>query len=626
MLAYGAWIHSPVVDETAHLAAGISHWELGQFDLYHVNPPLVRMVAAIPPMMAGAKTNWEGFTASPVARSEFRVGWEFFELNGDRIYWLYTIARWACIPFSLIGALACYGWSRQLFGGASATVALVLWCSCPMVLGHGQLITPDVGSAALGITAGFAFWKWLGDPRWGRAYLAGAALGLALLAKFTNLVLLLSLPTVWTLWRWPRRKSGNPSTIPSRRSDLLQLVGLLSLAVFVLNLGYAFDGTFEPLGEYRFHSTALGGNQLQQIEMRKRGHNRFAGSMLHDLPIPLPSDAVRGIDLQEMDFENTKISFLWGEGHWGGWWYFYFAAALLKLPLGTWMLAALAIVWRVAFRCGTASWRDDAALLVPAGLVLATLSMHDGIGEHFRYAIPVLPFVYVWISRLGQSLGRRVLPLPTLTVTALAGTVTSVCSIYPHDLSYFYEAVRGPRNGHHFLLGSNIDWGQDLLLVKVWADEHVDDQPFFMASYGLANPRYTGLKWSLPPFAPTGGANFRPLEVAAASDHRLLLGGLTPGWFAVSVNYLHGYPWLVWDGDGRGLSTGHNAYTYFERVRPVSRIGYSFYVYRLTEADCDYLRRAGPGVEHFLHSDSAPLPEDPAHRLYGERVNAPIKP
>lgn len=39
LLAFGAWTHSPTWDEIGHLAAGISHWRLGGFDLYRVNPP-----------------------------------------------------------------------------------------------------------------------------------------------------------------------------------------------------------------------------------------------------------------------------------------------------------------------------------------------------------------------------------------------------------------------------------------------------------------------------------------------------------------------------------------------------------------------------------------------------------
>ncbi len=58
LLAYSAWAHSPTFNEPAHLAAGMSHWQFGRFELYRVNPPLVRMLAALPVLAAGAKTDW----------------------------------------------------------------------------------------------------------------------------------------------------------------------------------------------------------------------------------------------------------------------------------------------------------------------------------------------------------------------------------------------------------------------------------------------------------------------------------------------------------------------------------------------------------------------------------------
>lgn len=45
-LVDGARRMSPTDDETAHLPAGVSYWQFGRFDLYPVNPPLVKLVAA----------------------------------------------------------------------------------------------------------------------------------------------------------------------------------------------------------------------------------------------------------------------------------------------------------------------------------------------------------------------------------------------------------------------------------------------------------------------------------------------------------------------------------------------------------------------------------------------------
>src|SRR5947209_2674141 len=39
---------NPTVDEANHLPAGISYWQTGSFRLYHHNPPLIKMIAAVP--------------------------------------------------------------------------------------------------------------------------------------------------------------------------------------------------------------------------------------------------------------------------------------------------------------------------------------------------------------------------------------------------------------------------------------------------------------------------------------------------------------------------------------------------------------------------------------------------
>ena len=55
-------------------------------------------------------------------------------------------------------------------------------------------------------------------------------------------------------------------------------------------------------------------------------------------------------------------------------------------------------------------------------------------------------------------------------------------------MSYFNEAAGGPRRGHEHLLDSNIDWGQDLFLLKRWADRHTEARPLAVAYHGLIDP------------------------------------------------------------------------------------------------------------------------------------------
>ncbi|MCG8450391.1 MAG: glycosyltransferase family 39 protein, partial [Pirellulales bacterium] len=185
LLTYSAYVHSPTLNEPGHLVAGLSHWKFGRFELYRVNPPLVRMVAALPVMAVGYEEDWSGFYEGPGARPVFGMGEDFVAANGDRSFFLFMIARWACIPFSWIGGIVCYLWARDLYGRPAGVMACTLWCFSPNILAHASLITADAGGTALGVAACYTFWQWLKKPTWTQAALTGVVLGLAELAKTT---------------------------------------------------------------------------------------------------------------------------------------------------------------------------------------------------------------------------------------------------------------------------------------------------------------------------------------------------------------------------------------------------------------------------------------------------------
>jgi TRAP-type C4-dicarboxylate transport system permease small subunit len=126
LLAWGAWVTSPTVDEVAHLPAGLSHWQLGRFDLYRVNPPLVRMIAALPVLAAQPNCCWTSYDPAPNQRSEFRVGTLFMQLNGSQARWLFAMGRWACLVFAFLGAVLVWRWAQELFGGQAGLLALLL--------------------------------------------------------------------------------------------------------------------------------------------------------------------------------------------------------------------------------------------------------------------------------------------------------------------------------------------------------------------------------------------------------------------------------------------------------------------------------------------------------------------
>ena len=52
LISYNAIVHSPTIDEVAHLPAGLMIWGRNDYRLYPVNPPLVKMIASVPHTIA----------------------------------------------------------------------------------------------------------------------------------------------------------------------------------------------------------------------------------------------------------------------------------------------------------------------------------------------------------------------------------------------------------------------------------------------------------------------------------------------------------------------------------------------------------------------------------------------
>jgi len=121
LLAYLAARHSPTIHEMAHLPAGICHWQYGMFDLYRVNPPLPRMVAALPVLFCRHKADWGNYQLDPLSRETIPMGIRFANANGARTLFLFMVGRWACIPFCLLGGWVCYRWARELWGTTGRT-------------------------------------------------------------------------------------------------------------------------------------------------------------------------------------------------------------------------------------------------------------------------------------------------------------------------------------------------------------------------------------------------------------------------------------------------------------------------------------------------------------------------
>jgi hypothetical protein len=327
----------------------------------------------------------------------------------------------------------------------------------------------------------------------------------------------------------------------------------------VLNLTYGFEGTGKPLGDFQFSSQKLQGDGHENLS------NRFARQWVGRLPTPVPEYYIVGIDLVILDFERpSRPSYLRGKFANHGWWYYYAYGFAVKETLGLWTLAGLAL-FAVFFRRGySATWQRELAVLAPAIAVFLLVSSQSSFSRHLRYALPALPFVFIWIGKLGIAWERGHHKLAWGSLAAAVGAALSSLAVYPHSLSYFNEFAGGPRSGAFHMSNSNIDWGQDLFYLKRWLERRPDSEPLFLAYYGVVDPNLAGIGFRLPP---------------SSTD----VPKLERGWYAISVNHLQGYPFPLPDETGHWRQQPMYAYSYFQQLEPDTTVGYSIYLYHANE-------------------------------------------
>jgi hypothetical protein len=196
--------------------------------------------------------------------------------------------------------------------------------------------------------------------------------------------------------------------------------------------------------------------------------------------------------------------------------------------------------------------------------------------------LPIFPFVSISTGKLAGYFDRRRWTLGALVAALLLWGVSSSLAVFPHHLSYFSELAGGPDNGYKYLADCNMDWGQDLLFLKRWLNEHPEAKPLRLAYFGSVDPRVVGIEFALPPPAPNG------LFRDNISYRRSL--GPHPGWYAISINYLCGISAPAADGQGGHRLIPLHEYEYFQHFRPVAKAGSSVFIYHISLDEANAVR------------------------------------
>jgi hypothetical protein len=534
-------------DEGFEIVGGYQYLTTGEYRTSLENPPLERILEAIPLLFLRPDLKGAAREAHNTITSDVDAGVEFLYHNSIPADTILFAARLPMIAVT-VGLVCLLGaWCRRRFGAAVGIVAALLFSLDPTVIAQGRYVKNDMIVAATAFLAVIA-WEWfLTTGKTAALICSGVALGLALGSKNSAVFLLPVFLILHVL--------SGAGLRPAFRS--FTAVGALAAAV-ILILYAPYDGALLPRGR------GSAGVPLRETVDQATVFGRavaWLGSRLGWRDHPY----LTGLTHFANHSGGTHPAYLWGNHAVSGWWYYFPFAFAVKTPVAVLaalvMLIALATVrlrWkqiREAFsRClvrTTERGPERAlawfAMLTPM-IFYGALSAAGHVDIGLRHLLPIYPFFYALLAA-GLLTLRWKGKTPVMAVILLASAAESLAA-YPYYTAFFNVAVGGPKNGPKYLVDSNIDWGQDLKRLGQFSAQH--GSPRFCVTYFGTAPAWY--------YVPRAG-NFPALEeIRKGTD-------LDCEFAAVSVTPLE------------GVYVPQELFAWLRDVPPLERIGYSIYVW-----------------------------------------------
>src|ERR1043166_5027157 len=181
---------SITVDEIVMIPSAYYHLASGNFQLVNEHPPLSKLVAGAPLLFVQPEeARPDQITASPES-SDVRWAYyeSFWENNFDRFDTLGFWARAGMITLTIGLGILVFWFARELFGDRAAVIATALFALEPTVLAHGRVVQTDIPAAFGYLLFSLALYHYNQEATTRRAAWLGAATAVAILGKFSMLL------------------------------------------------------------------------------------------------------------------------------------------------------------------------------------------------------------------------------------------------------------------------------------------------------------------------------------------------------------------------------------------------------------------------------------------------------
>ena len=470
-----ALLETQTWDEGIHISAGYSYLTFGDYSWNIEHPPLVKMVSALPLIFLGLKAERFGTDGKP--KDQIRYGVDFLYTNRRHADTILIAARSANILLTLLFLTALAWWTRRRWGPAAGLAAAALCAFDPNLIAHGRYVTTDYPLTVFFFFACVLWAEYLESGGRARLLAAAAAFALAMVVKFSAILLIPPLALLYGIC-WVR----GPKEFPARRAltAAATLAGVLAVVVVVVywpETLRCFRTKVVPLADVVNQGNAIGLTLA------------WLGGKFH-----LPAHAyLYGLAAVAEHSSGGQESYLLGMRSNTGFWYYFpvvFAVKSTVTTLAATILVICGCLWALARRGVKAITPMALGLALPP-LIYFAFSMTSALNLGMRHILPIYPFLYVGVAALVAE-GTRAWRSALLMLALCGGQLAECASIYPDYLAFFNVLAGGPGRGPEYLVDSNIDWGQDVKKLVKWLDAHGTRRArvFYFGNAGL---RYYGV-------------------------------------------------------------------------------------------------------------------------------------
>jgi hypothetical protein len=534
-LCFGAKQLSLTSDEPAHIANGYTILTTG--DLWNVphhgHPPLINVWNVWPLLLQQERPD---VSLLPGWQDDLVVFTGNLWRSFGSLDYLAYVTRYPNMLLALLLMALVARWAREWASPLASCLALLLMAWDPTMVAHAQLNTTDLGFTLFLFLTCYLCWKL--HLRFSYTTLIGIGLasGAAMSAKASGIV-------------------------------ALPLVGSLFGAYYLLELIPHYGALSKNVRGFRTRARlalAPGAKWLSY------GLGVFALSALvlwasYGFPLRPHPFAVH-VDMLRIFFTGRqRLAFANGHLRTGGWWWYFPFAFAIKTPIPAILAYGLGLVQLVATPRKLIE-KDLALWVFPFVYLVAALMSDVNIG--FRHLLPLFPFLYVNTSQVSKHFLSGAGVLGTRSGQALLlslglwyslGTVR----IFPSALAYFNELVGGAENGYHYLVDSNLDWGQSFKMLKSYMDQHQVAEAWVSYSTWIEPGAY--------------GVSYQPLFPARGTEaHFPRRYDPAPGFYAISATTLQGVELKEHDPD---------LYEWFRHRQPKAQPGYGLLLYEVEAHD-----------------------------------------